>query len=384
MHKTIAKTLINGLLGCLLYSLPTNAEQFEEISKLIDNKAKTQIVRIFDSKTNRPGSGVLVKKLSIEKSNRYLVVTNAHVIDSQYQSSCDATKVNANLQAETPDGNIHKIRLLPQSQELCRQADLAILYFDTYKDRSYEIATVKNSNSSLQGQNLYVSGFPCSANACEKIDRLKIIKSEGAFVKEELDNGYKIGYQADTVRGMSGGGVFDREGHLIGIHGRGSVSITGVRPKEFDRLEPSKIESLRKYSWAIPSESFLFILQNIKVANTPLKEKIDIKDISDRLNILEIQNEELKKKIAAKDTHAKSLQQNINFLNNWLFYLSSILAFLFAFILCFSFLRYHNNKNISVYSQKLTNNKNSNASNFFYFLLLLTIHQSQKLKAQKK
>ena len=130
---------------------------------------------------------------------------------------------------------------------------------------------------------------------------------------------------------MSGGGVFDREGYLIGIHGqgRGFTINTEVRTGKSD-LDPSKAENLEKYAWAIPSELFLSVLDNINVANTPSKEKIDI---SDRLNTLESQNEKLKKYLISTSQAIKSLQQNNIILNSWLFYLSSFLiVFLFISI----------------------------------------------------
>jgi Trypsin-like peptidase domain len=247
--------------------LSTNAqttEILEGIYKQIDNQAKTVVVRIFDFDTNSTGSGVLVKKIKLVDGDRYFILTNAHVISGEYKTSCNASTAKSKLKIETPDGRIYAATLDPQSQNLCKKADLALLSFDGHKKAPYEVAKLKKSSLVTPEQDIYISGFPCSPIGCEKIEKLSIKKSK--FIRQEkpFKFGYQIGYQVDTIDGMSGGGVFDRAGFLIGIHGLGKVSDSGVSAGESSDIEASQLSVFRNNSWAIPSEFFLPFIENTK------------------------------------------------------------------------------------------------------------------------
>jgi S1-C subfamily serine protease len=247
----------------------------EEVDKRINNQAKTVVVRIFDFNNDNAGSGVFVKKLKLADGDRYFILTNAHVIGGEYQTSCNASAIKSKLKVETPDGRIYGVSIDPQSQNFCKKADLALLSFDGHKYAQYEVAKPKKSNLVTSDQSIYISGFPCSKNACEKIERFSIRKSKFIKEKKPFKFGYQIGYQADTITGMSGGGVFDRTGSLIGIHGQGKVSESGVATGEIDNVDPSRVDVFNKNSWAIPSEEFIPLIENIKTDSTTSRIKQD-------------------------------------------------------------------------------------------------------------
>jgi Trypsin-like peptidase domain len=250
-------------------------EATEDIDKQINNQAKTVVVRIFDFNTNNAGSGVFVKKLKLADGDRYFILTNAHVIGDEYQTSCNASTVKSKLKVETPDGRIYGVSIDPQSQNFCKKADLALLSFDGQKAAQYEVAKPKKSSLVTSEQDIYISGFPCSEDACEKIKKFYIKKSKFIKEKKPFKFGYQLGYQADTMTGMSGGGVFDRTGSLIGIHGQGKISDSGVIAGENANVDPSKADIFYKNSWAIPSEEFLPLIENIKIDPATSKSRQD-------------------------------------------------------------------------------------------------------------
>ena len=99
--------------------------------------------------------------------------------------------------------------------------DIAVLKFKS--DNEYIVAE-RSSSIRRYGNDVYVSGFPKSANG-----KLVIRKSQGtidippSYINETC-KGYGLRYLAQTENGMDGGGVWSMKGKLVGIHGYREVS----------------------------------------------------------------------------------------------------------------------------------------------------------------
>jgi S1-C subfamily serine protease len=91
------------------------------------------------------------------------------------------------------------------------------------------VATLGNTNDLMIGDLIFVSGF--SANLSPEVDTASFRISAGRIVSQtEQPDGYSLTYDATTMPGMSGGGVFSSKGALIGIHGRGeTLGQSGVK-----------------------------------------------------------------------------------------------------------------------------------------------------------
>lgn len=90
---------------------------------------------------------------------------------------------------------------------------------------SYEVARVGNAKSASSGQQIIVAGFPNDSN--EKLE--VYLGSLIANATTETEQGYQLIYDTATRSGMSGGAILDKNGMLIGIHGRGEVEFTRLK-----------------------------------------------------------------------------------------------------------------------------------------------------------
>jgi tetratricopeptide (TPR) repeat protein len=179
---------------------PAQAMAPEEVARL----AKPVTVEIKTSDSN--GSGVIIAK----SGNRYTVLTAAHVVRNRQQ------KYNLS----TGNGNQYPlvsstIRTFPQS------VDLALVEFTS--SQNYKVAKIGNSDNAVEGSMAFVSGFPQTTIA---ITASVYQFRSGQIVANStkpLAGGYGIIYNAHTLPGMSGGGVFNDRGELIAIHGKGDV-----------------------------------------------------------------------------------------------------------------------------------------------------------------
>ncbi len=161
-----------------------------------------------------PGSGVIVAR----SRNIYYVVTNLHVVRFD----------NTAYGIRTYDGEIHVVtkrdndyviqRLGEQLTNSIRGFDLAIVTFES--DRNYPLVGVNLNTPVTQGSATFVSGWPESPPNQPMNQRF----SPGEIVTVQPpnpDGGYGLFYTSATAIGMSGGPVFNNQGQVIGIHGRG-------------------------------------------------------------------------------------------------------------------------------------------------------------------
>lgn len=179
---------------------PAAAQQLtgQQVAKI----AKQSTVRI--ESANSPGSGVIIGK----KGNTYTILTAAHVLRD----------VSEKYRVVLPDGGsqtISNIKAFPG------EVDLAVGEFTS--GQNYTVSKlVKNSSEVGEGATVYVSGFPTTAT----IDLAVFNFTEGkvtANSSKPLKDGYSLVYSNNTLPGHSGGPVWNDQGELIAIHGKGDV-----------------------------------------------------------------------------------------------------------------------------------------------------------------
>tara|TARA_Y100000589_G_scaffold24379_1_gene20146 strand:+ start:3863 stop:5488 length:1626 start_codon:yes stop_codon:yes gene_type:complete len=186
---------------------------------------------------NYPGSGVIVRK----NDNIYSVLTSAHVVCNLGNQLVDTEE----FEVKTFDGFIHNLSndsnleikcppilnaqkkmnstfcSAPISKAYPWPIDIAILKFKSNKE--YIVAN-RLSSIKRYGKDVYVSGYSKSENG-----EFMIRESQGtvdipAASINETCKGYGLRYLAQTDIGMNGGGVWSKDGKLVGIHGYREVS----------------------------------------------------------------------------------------------------------------------------------------------------------------
>jgi tetratricopeptide (TPR) repeat protein len=189
-----------------------NAKSASEVQTIA--QAVTVEIRLQENKT--VGSGVIIQR----QGNLYTLVTSRHVVCGT--NYCDQIPVNERYQLKLADGQQYQappkmLRLLGST------LDLAIIQFRS--DRNYPIAPVANSSDLKVGNNVYTSGFPAE-DPIFNFNQGKVV----AAVNQRMvgdGGGYTIIYDAYTLPGMSGGGVFDQNGYLVAVHGHGDRYKSG-------------------------------------------------------------------------------------------------------------------------------------------------------------
>jgi tetratricopeptide (TPR) repeat protein len=182
----------------------------------IQSIAKATTIEIRLQKKSSVGSGVIIHR----QGNTYTVVTNRHVLCGG--NRCDTLPAEERYTLTLADG---------QKQRVGKEAikifgddlDLAIIQFQSAKQ--YQIAPIAADLLKVDDP-VYTAGFP--------YERPGFTFNKGraiAVVNKRLiadKGGYSIIYNADTLPGMSGGGVFNAKGQLVAIHGIGDRYQAGT------------------------------------------------------------------------------------------------------------------------------------------------------------
>ncbi len=204
------------------------------------------------------GSGVIISK----GSNSYYVLTAAHVV-----------KATTSYKLIAPDQTTYQI----DSKKIVNipGVDLAVVEFAT--DKTYSVAKLGTASTS-QGQDVFVSGWPSlgavgQASGGELIRQFTSGQISGTLPKPY--KGYQMIYTNITRAGMSGGGVFDAGGRLVGIHGLGEKEdVRNLTESGITEAAATRIANVVKpgFNFAIPISTFLSKSQS---ANLYLNLQVD-------------------------------------------------------------------------------------------------------------
>jgi tetratricopeptide (TPR) repeat protein/S1-C subfamily serine protease len=180
----------------------------------LNHQARQMTVRIENS--GGSGSGVIIAR----KGNSYYVLTAKHVVEDEELNPPQNFTDN---QIITADRTRQKVT----SIVVAKNVDLAIVKFNS--KNNYPIARLgkySQNNDDLA----FVGGFPDREDEINnpiwqwQLNPGYIVSPEVSKIftqnNSSFNNGYDMYYGSITHKGMSGGGVFDLEGNVIGIHGR--------------------------------------------------------------------------------------------------------------------------------------------------------------------
>ncbi len=219
-------------------------------------KVAKQVTVAIKSTESEYGSGIIIQ----HQGNTYTILTAAHVLKN----------AGSGYNLTTPDGQTYQLQAATV-KKFPSQVDLAVAKFTS--DRSYPIAKIGDSNSVVEGNTAFVSGFPAPTAA---INLSVYVFRKGDVVANSsrpLQGGYAIIYSANTLPGMSGGGVFNDRGELIATHGRGDISES-YRPD----AENSSVRFKTGNDLGIPVNTFRQLATQLAIdlgTSTPVAVKTD-------------------------------------------------------------------------------------------------------------
>ena len=170
------------------------------------NTAKAITVKI--SEPGSQGSGVILQ----HQGNIYTVLTAAHVVK------------NKRLQYTIATSDGQKYPIVNDSIRIAvTNIDLAVVKFRAATN--YPITKLGNCNTLSEGMDLYVSGYPVPTKTITDSVFLFRPGTVSANSNKTFEKGYSLVYSNDTLPGMSGGAVLNKDGELVAIHGRGDREI---------------------------------------------------------------------------------------------------------------------------------------------------------------
>jgi Tfp pilus assembly protein PilF len=156
------------------------------------------------------GSGIIIAR----SGDLYTIATNRHVICG----SGSRNKIPAGETYELGLADGQKYRVKSNSVKLIgTDLDLAIVQFRS--SRQYPVVQLGTASALKANDVVYTAGFPLEQPGFS-FNQGEVIAAVDRRIMDDR-GGYSIVYDAFTLPGMSGGGVFDRNGQLVAIHGQG-------------------------------------------------------------------------------------------------------------------------------------------------------------------
>jgi Tfp pilus assembly protein PilF len=203
------------ILGCTMalitYADLAVAKSMAEVETI----ARATTLKISLLKNKNFGSGVVIHR----QGPVYTIVTNRHVVCGG--SWCDRLPEDETYTLGLPSGQSIKVK--PTAIKfLGTDLDLATIQFRSQSN--YTVATIATNPVKVTEQ-IYTAGFP--------FEQPKFTFGAGetfAVASQRLKGdrgGYGIIYDARTLPGMSGSGVFNQQGQLVAIHGVGDRFAKG-------------------------------------------------------------------------------------------------------------------------------------------------------------
>jgi tetratricopeptide (TPR) repeat protein/V8-like Glu-specific endopeptidase len=201
-----------GVIG--LPAAQANAKSHGEVIAA----AKAATVKICPTQ----GSGVIIAKAG----NVYTVLTNRHVLEASivHGVSAKQNRKNANPCTKSakhsifaPDGQKY-LAEAKTAKNLPGEVDLAVIQFRS--NRSYPVAPLGNPAQGIPGSKVHTAGYLASTGQFKDGQGL-ILANSSRSTRLTNAKGYSMVYDAFTINGMSGSGVWNDRGEVIAIHGFG-------------------------------------------------------------------------------------------------------------------------------------------------------------------
>jgi tetratricopeptide (TPR) repeat protein len=201
-----ALAILGFTTGIILVAPATNAKTAQEVQQIV----RATVVEIKLQQNQSVGSGVIIHR----QGDTYTLVTNRHVVCGK--SLCAKLPVGEKYSLKTGDGQpqqINKTTIKFLGQDL----DLALIQFRSSKN--YPVASLANVNDLKVQMPLYTAGYPRETGSFAFGAGQMIAVGNRRLAGDK--GGYTVIYNAVTLPGMSGGGVFNSDGKLVAIHGVG-------------------------------------------------------------------------------------------------------------------------------------------------------------------
>ncbi|OCR02930.1 hypothetical protein BCD67_03215 [Oscillatoriales cyanobacterium USR001] len=212
------------------------------------------------------GSGVIIAK----NGDVYTVATNNHVV-CYGGDPANCSNSNIKYTIRTYENKDYPVISINRLQKTKNEPDLAII---TFKSQTiYPVAPIGNSDLIKRTFMIHVSGFPQTEKHSGPQRELALTTGHIIGYSRDASDGYTLRYDATTLKGMSGGPVFDHQGRLIAIHGQGGQQPLEIVDREGFTLESSAKSGLNA---GIPINTLMAmrsqvgqLLANIQIDNTP-------------------------------------------------------------------------------------------------------------------
>jgi len=163
------------------------------------------------------GSGVVVKMPKEDGTGTKNVIFTAYHVVSNLGK-------NEYAEINHPNGEI--IKVPSSSVSKVTGYDLAVLDLpeNLAKSNALKSVEVGNSNALVLGQTIIIAGYPIKKSTNES-DNIRIKPGVIQTFSQKDKTTSLVGYDAITVPGMSGGGVFSMDGKLMLIHLKGERDL---------------------------------------------------------------------------------------------------------------------------------------------------------------
>lgn len=196
------------------------------------------------------GSGVIIDfNQSDDNSNLHLVLTNEHVLPT-----------SGKAYVQTHDGLLHHAFAISEID--FNGNDIGLLWFRSpyvYQNIPIEPETIGKVK---KGDEAYVSGFPCELSTLEALCPAEFSFLEGQVypIDRSLRDGYQFGLTHPTKEGTSGGPILNKQGHLIGINGRGRTTPGNSQYQYADGSGVPEVFEGESLALGIPIDTYLRFL----------------------------------------------------------------------------------------------------------------------------
>ncbi|MDL5051980.1 trypsin-like peptidase domain-containing protein [Oscillatoria laete-virens NRMC-F 0139] len=294
LFKHIAKVIIAISILAVFFLIQPVLAQFN-LSEIDDIARATTVLIAPDltasqviagQESSEAGSGVLIARQSdakksliakdsnIYKYYRYWVLTNSHVVgldeDVRYGIRTADGKVHPeggspDLEESSKATYVHKPEIYrfdqtcfgePTNNSCNTGTDLAILTF--YSDKLYPIAAIGDPSQIVPAQKVQASGWPATINRNSKRVRFP---ANGEIrqilpIGQRLEGNYNLETTIRFKHGASGGPVFNYNGELIGIYGKGQAAneqIGSTKNYAIDIGQFLKLQTSPEYQQAFVS-----------------------------------------------------------------------------------------------------------------------------------